>query len=129
MKRKLITAAAALAVGLVTFAGSTANAGGPPKDVIDSNDETWACEVEGDLPPDHCMNMKSQGAQNGGVGLILVFDSETEDRWPAEGWTLNQDFDERPCNNDAEIHEDTWWSPGGDLLLCHRKPPTPPGQG
>lgn len=132
MKKTLIGAVicAASVVGL----GTSALAGGPPRDVLEGNDNTWSCgpgETGGNLPDDnHCINNNSQG----NTGLIIVLDDD--DRWPAEGISLDDKADSRPCPHDPAADPDgvngrgTWWSPGGAgtaPYVCHHKPTTPAG--
>lgn len=115
MKKSMIGVAicALSVVGL----GSSAFAGGPPKDVIDGNDNTWACEGEADLPPEHCINVRSKG----NTGLILVLDGDP--RWPAEGISFDDKADARPCPHDPMADPDgTWWSPFPGAYVCHHKP-------
>ena len=44
--------ATGFSVATVLGLGTSALAGGPPKDVLDRNDNTWACEAEAELPPE-----------------------------------------------------------------------------
>jgi len=115
MRKSLIGAVicAASVVGM----GTSALAGGPPRDVLDDNNNTWACEAEFGLPPEHCINVRSQG----NTGLIIVLDGDP--RWPAEGISFDPKADDRPCPHDPDADEDgTWWSPFEGAYVCHHKP-------
>jgi hypothetical protein len=96
--------------------GTSALAGGPPEDVIDGNDNTWACEGEAGLPPEHCINVRSQG----NTGLIVVLDGDP--RWPVEGISFDPKSDDRPCPHDPAATDGTWWSPFPGAWVCHHKP-------
>lgn len=123
MTRKLCTAAAAVAIGLSTFAVGTASAG-PPAEVFNDNDQVWSCfdPVRPGIN-DHCQNAQSQGD----TGVIIVL--EPDDRGPAEGISSNPKADDRPCPHDDQEGDGTWWAPGEDIWVCHHKPPVPPGRG
>lgn len=95
---------------------TSALAGGPPKDVIDGNNNTWACESEAGLPPEHCINIRSQG----NTGLIIVLDGDP--RWPAEGISFDPKSDDRPCPHDPAATDGTWWSPLPGVWVCHHRP-------
>lgn len=91
--------------------------GTPPKEPKDNNDNTWACEEEAGLPPEHCINIKSKG----NTGVILVF--SPDERWPQEGVSTDPKSDGRPCPHDPDADPDgTWWSPAPDLWVCHHRP-------
>lgn len=115
MKRLVLAVAALAALGLVS--ASVALAEGPPKAPKDNNDNTWACEEEAGLPPEHCINVRS----NGNTGVILVF--SPDERWPQEGVSTDPKSDSRPCPHDPDADPDgTWWSPVPGLWVCHHRP-------
>ena len=108
--------ATGFSVATVFGLGTSALAGGPPKDVLDSNDNTWACEAEAELPPEHCINVRSQG----NTGIIIVLDDDP--RGPAEGISFDPKSDNRPCPHDPASPDGTWWSPFPGAWVCHHKP-------
>ena len=114
MKKSLI--GAAICAASVLGIGGTALAEGPPKDVFVDNENTWNCEFG---PPNHCINVRSQG----NTGLIMVL--YPDPRWPAEGISFDPKADSRPCPHDGP--DGTWWYPGDPALpetfwVCHRRP-------
>jgi hypothetical protein len=114
-----LLAASFAALGLLTVSASVADAAGPPKDVIDGNDGTWACEEEGGLPPEHCINARSRG----NTGVILVF--EPDPRGPQESISFDPRADGRPCPHDPDSDDGTWWSvspDNGGPWVCHHRP-------
>ena len=126
MTRKLCTAAAAVAIGLSTFAVGTASAG-PPAEVFNDNDQAWLCygDEGAPVPANHCINANSQGD----TGVIIVL--EPDERGPSEGISFNPKADDRPCPHDDQEGDGTWWAPLGPEgpWVCHHKPPVPPGRG
>ncbi|HEX6328496.1 MAG TPA: hypothetical protein VFZ72_18155 [Jiangellaceae bacterium] len=115
MKKSL--SAAVLAAALFVLAvPSVASAEGPPKDPFDANDATWGCEAEAGVPPEHCINLRSQG----NTGVIKVF--APDDRWPQESISFDPKSDDRPCPHDPAATDGTWWSPFPGAWVCHHKP-------
>ena len=115
---RAITACAA-ALGLLVVSAAAAEAIGPPKEVIEANTTTWACEDAAGLPPHHCINIRSQG----NTGLLLVF--PPDDRGPAESISFDPKSQHRPCPHDPDAVDGTWWSVSPDNQgpwVCHHKP-------
>lgn len=102
-------------VGTLMTVGGTA-AAAPPQDVFDANNNTWACEAEGQLPPSHCLNVQSQG----NTGIIKVF--EPDERWPQESISFDPKSDTRPCPHDPAATDGTWWTPFAGAWVCHHRP-------
>jgi hypothetical protein len=105
--------------GLLAVSAVSADAVGPSKDVIDRNDNAWACEDEAGLPPEHCINVRSQG----NTGVILVF--EPDPRGPQESISFDPKSDARPCPHDPGSDDGTWWSVSPDNQgpwVCHHRP-------
>ena len=113
--KKSLFGAAICAVSVVGV-GTSALAGGPPKDVLEDNNNTWACEGEAGLPAEHCINVRSQG----NTGVIIVLDGDA--RWPVEGISFDDKADNRPCPHDPTATDGTWWSPFPGAYVCHHKP-------
>ena len=112
--RSAAVATATLVGTLVTTAGPVAAS--PNQDVFDTNDNTWACEAEGELPPAHCLNIRSQG----NTGIIKVFEPDT--RWPQESISFDPKSDSRPCPHDPAATDGTWWTPFPGAWVCHHRP-------
>lgn len=109
------------AVTMATVIGTLMMVGGPAaaspnQDVFDANDNTWACEEEGGLPPSHCLNVRS----NGNTGIIKVF--EPDARWPQESISFDPKSDSRPCPHDPAATDGTWWTPFPGAWVCHHRP-------
>jgi hypothetical protein len=105
-------------LGLLAVTAMAADAAGPPKEVIQQTN-AWGCEGEAGLPPDHCINIRSQGD----TGVILVFDPDP--RWPQESISFNPASDSRPCPHDPGSPDGTWWSVSDDNQgpwVCHHRP-------
>jgi hypothetical protein len=114
--KSLVTIAAAAAVGLALVGAAAAQATqGPPKAPKDNNDSTWGCEAEAGLPPEHCINLKSQGK----IGNIKVF--FPDGRWPQEGISFDSSVDNLPCLNDPGSPDGTWWEVLPGVWVCHHK--------
>ena len=112
--RSAAVATATLVGTLVAAAGPVAAS--PNQDVFDANDNTWACEAEGGLPPSHCVNVRS----NGNTGVIKVFEPDT--RWPQESISFDPKSDSRPCPHDPAATDGTWWTPFAGAWVCHHRP-------
>lgn len=127
MRVKLIGALAAVALGLATYASGSASAAPPPDVFNDTDNDAWLCfgEPEAPVPPNHCINAKSQG----NTGNIKVLEPDT--RGPQEGISFDPKADDRPCPHDDFDGDRTWWTPPEQegFWVCHHKPPTPPGRG
>ena len=110
-------AATATTIAALVMGGAPA-AASPEQDVFDANDNTWACEAEGGLPPAHCINIRSQG----NTGIIKVF--EPDARWPQESISFDPKSDSRPCPHDpvSIAGDGTWWSPFAGAWVCHHRP-------
>lgn len=114
MRRRVsIVVGVALLMSVLGSAAAVASEG-PPKGPFYDNDQTWACE--GDLPENHCLNIKSKG----NTGLIMVLYPDT--RWPAEGISFDEKADRRPCPHDPAATDGTWWSPFPGAYVCHHRP-------
>jgi hypothetical protein len=107
-----------VAVLCTCLLGTAGVAGADPnQDVFDRNDNTWACEEEGNVPPAHCINVRSQG----NTGIIHVFNPDP--RAPQESFSTDPKSDTRPCPHDPDADPDgTWWSPEPGLWVCHHRP-------
>lgn len=105
-----------VAAGLLWPAGAAFAA--PPTEPFEENDAVWGCgPLEGGVPPNHCINLKSDG----NTGLIMVF--EPDPRWPQESVSLDPKSDLRPCPHDPDADADgTWWSPLPGVWVCHHRP-------
>jgi hypothetical protein len=106
-------------IGLLAVFAVSADAAGPSKDVIDRNDNAWACEDEAGLPPEHCINVRSKG----NTGVILVF--EPDPRGPQESISFDPKADRRPCPHDPGSDDGTWWSVSPNNQgpwVCHHRP-------
>jgi len=112
---KLLVVGLAAAFGLVVV-GVEPAAASPDLDVFDDNDAAWACEAEAGLPPNHCINVNSQG----NTGVIKVF--EPDARWPQESISFDPKSDSRPCPHDPAATDGTWWSPFPGAWVCHHRP-------
>ena len=118
MRRFLVAVAAGAALTLVPVAGA-APGDGPPSDPFNANDAVWGCAGDPGvlLPPNHCINLKS----NGNTGVIKVFSPDA--RWPQESISTDPKSDSRPCPHDPNADPDgTWWSPLPGLWVCHHRP-------
>jgi hypothetical protein len=118
MKKTLLALAVVAGASLGPFGVSAAHADGPKLEVFDANDSTWACAGDQgvELPPNHCLNAKSQGK----TGLILVFSPDP--RWPQESISFDPKADSRPCPHDPAALDGTWWSPFPGAYVCHHRP-------
>lgn len=110
----------AIGVGAVAgliWSGSAAVAA-PPTEPFEANDSVWGCgPVEGGVPPNHCINLKSAG----NTGIVMVF--QPDERWPSESVSRDPKSDLRPCPHDPNADADgTWWSPVSGLWVCHHRP-------
>lgn len=115
MRRVLVTVVTAVAIGLLSV--GAAGAAGPGVAPFDRNDPVWGCgPIEGGVPPNHCINLKSQG----NTGVIKVFFPDS--RWPQEGVSTDPKSDSRPCPHDPAATDGTWWSPLPGLWVCHHRP-------
>ena len=105
-------ATAAMSVAL----SGTAHAS-PDFETFDANDAVWGCAGDPGvaLPPNHCINPKSQGD----TGVIHVF--APDPRWPSEGISTNPASDTRPCPHDPAATDGTWWSPLPGVWVCHHR--------
>lgn len=114
---KKLVAALAVTVGVALLSvASTFAAGGPPIAVFDNQDGVWGCGPPF-VPPNHCINLKSQG----NTGVIKVFAPDS--RWPQESVSTDPKSDSRPCPHDPNADPDgTWWSPIPGLWVCHHRP-------
>lgn len=114
-----LVGAGVAALALLGAGASVVDAGGPPADVLDRNDNTWGCAAEAGLPPNHCINLRSKGD----TGVIIVLDGD--DRWPQESISWNPASDDRPCPHDPGSPDGTWWSVtllNAGPWVCHHKP-------
>ena len=111
------TAIIVAAVAGLLWPGSAAFAA-QPTEPFEANDAVWGCgPVEGGVPPNHCINLKSAGT----TGLIMVF--EPDSRWPQESVSTDPKSDFRPCPHDPDADPDgTWWSPLPGVWVCHHRP-------
>jgi hypothetical protein len=118
MGRRRVTVVVSIALLMSVLGSAAAFASeGPPKDPFYTNDQAWACEGEAGLPPDHCINVRSQG----NTGVIKVFYPDA--RWPQEGISFDPKADRRPCPHDPNADPDgTWWSPFPGAYVCHHRP-------
>ena len=117
--RAAVGVAAAAAMLLLSASPALA---GPPLDVVRASD-AWTCWDEGaPVPPNHCINTRSQGR----TGIILVF--PPDDRGPAEGISFDPRVADRPCPHDPDAVDGTWWQPTlpdgstAPFWVCHHKP-------
>lgn len=104
-------------VGLL-LPGSGVAFAAPPTGPFEDNDSVWGCgPLEGGVPPNHCINLKSRG----NTGLIMV--DSADPRWPQESVSTDPRSDSRPCPHDPDADADgTWWSPLPGLWVCHHRP-------
>jgi len=118
MRKRLLTAVVATLAS--PFIAGTAYAA-PDFNTFNANDTVWGCAGDAGimLPPQHCINLKSQGD----TGLILVF--PTDARWPQESISTNPKSDTRPCPHDDAATDGTWWTPPGTqgVWVCHHRKP------
>lgn len=78
----------------------------------------WGCGADAGLPPGHCVNPGEGGGQ---TFLIMVYD-EAGNFVSSEGATFKASADTRPCPNDPESPDGTWWQPGPPgLFVCHHQ--------
>lgn len=85
----------------------------------------WACGESAGLPPGHCISPGTAKnfakiAAKGGTFLIMVYDGEGN-FISSEGATFKASADSRPCPNDPESPDGTWWSPVPGLYVCHHQ--------
>ena len=118
-----LVGAGVTALALLGAGASVVDAGGPPADVLDGNDSTWACGPDepaaGPLPANHCINVRSKGDTR----VIIVLDGDS--RWPQESISWNPASDDRPCPHDLGSGDGTWWSVSAynqGPWVCHHKP-------
>ena len=80
----------------------------------------WACGDSAELPPGHCVNPgRGQGAE---VPTFNIMVFEGGDFHSAEGATFQASADDRPCPQDAESPDGTWWNPPvPGLYVCHHR--------
>lgn len=118
MKKALLALAVMAGVGFSPFGIDAVRAEGPSLEVFDANDSTWACSGDPGvaLPPNHCLNAKSQGK----TGVIHVFAPDA--RWPQESISFDPKADARPCPHDASATDGTWWEPFPGAYVCHHRP-------
>ena len=114
--KKLVTAIVATAALGLLSATAAFGAEGPPIGVFDGQNQAWACATEAGLPPNHCINVNS----NGNTGVIKVFSPDP--RWPQEGVSTDPKSNDRPCPHDPDATDGTWWSPVPGLWVCHHRP-------
>src|SRR5687768_10960970 len=113
MRRTLTILGIAIACVLATGPAAFAE---PNPDTFDDN-PAWACESEAGLPPNHCINAKS----NGDTLNLKVF--EPDPRGPQESASVNPKADARPCPHDPDADPDgTWWEAAPGLYVCHHRP-------
>lgn len=120
MRRKLVI----LAVMIMAI-GTTANAAqASVQDTID--DAGWGCAAEVGLPAGHCISPGTvknfdKIVAKGLTFQLLVFD-ENGDFLTAEIATFNASADSRPCPNDPESPDGTYWEFVPGLYVCHHQP-------
>lgn len=105
-----------LGVVIVAVSMMTGGAAHAVPSQFDSNDAVWGCGPAEGVPPNHCINRKSQG----NTGLIRVF--APDERGPAESISTDPKSDSRPCPHDDVDGDGTWWSPLPGLWVCHHRP-------
>ena len=86
----------------------------------------WVCGGDAGLPPGHCLSPGTvknfdKTLANGGTFMIMVFDA-AGNLLATEGATFKASADNRPCPNDPESPDGTWWSPAPGLYVCHHQP-------
>lgn len=114
MKRTLLTLSLVAILGLWT--SGTASAAGRSLDVFEQSN-AWACEGGAGLPPNHCINVKSQG----NTGVLMVF--APDERWPQESISFDPKADARPCPHDPAADADgSWWEVFPGAYVCHHRP-------
>lgn len=113
----MLLAATVTAVLASPLSGGSAFAS-PGLDKFNANDAVWGCFGDPGvmLPPNHCINVKSQGD----TGVVHVF--APDERWPIEGISTNPKSDTRPCPHDPDATDGTWWSPVPGVWVCHHRP-------
>lgn len=92
----------------------------------DKEDAGWACGAAAGLPPGHCISPGTaknlaKTAAKGGTFLIMVYDPVSGDLLSSETATFDEGADDRPCPNDPESPDGTWWSPVPGLYVCHHQ--------
>lgn len=118
MKKALLALAVMAGAWFSPFGIDAVHAEGPSLEVFDANDSTWACSGDSgvELPPNHCLNAKSQGK----TGVIHVF--APDERWPQESISFDPKADARPCPHDPAATDGTWWEVFPGAYVCHHRP-------
>ena len=120
MKRSITVAA--LAAALVLSVAPAALAAG---DQAQKEAAGWGCGAAVELPDGHCISPGTvrnfdRTAARGGTFQLLVFD-EQGGFLTAEVATF-KDADDRPCPNDPESADGTYWDFVADTLwVCHHQ--------
>lgn len=116
MRKYLWAAVTSAGVASLWFGGAAHAT--PDLDTFNANDAVWGCAGDPGvaLPPNHCINLQSQGD----TGVIHVF--APDERWPQESISTNPKSDTRPCPHDPAATDGTWWTPISGVWVCHHRP-------